>query len=530
VGNLAAGAPICGSDARASKLLAALAGALADKGTSNPDSTITPPDGWSEEIAAVHNALGDEFLTQLPSFLRPNVAVPVPVLDWVYRFPSALAEFHGCGFTDQLIAHADTPDKALAILSNNRVELTSNAAGALVTTVGWDDPDLWATALQTVAAEHPDMAYGQVAEMVDTLNGPEAGHVPLPVLARSVRATVSSGMSRLPGELAPAAISTLIRSEDDDVLTAACEWASTLDIGAADHDLVSTVISVDDMHSIKHADLTALRTRMAAQLLARAGDQSRGADERVQHLQLAATANPQAARAAAFDLAESGVPDVRLAAADILATVPGTYNEEARIRALLRAAKTVPLTAKLTDAMNRLKSPGVAEAIDGLVGLLGLVHPASKLQPANLIRDHEDHDRFIAAVDEVRSTNGTTSNVKPFINAGVVLADLLVDFIVVACGDTGAGVNAKELKAIRENAAGRPDAGALVNRQQLLQLFDWFPQVATLRKRRTAHPSPAGSRTPVAVSDSDHAYARNLLADIVAGWIDSMSAYPLVKP
>jgi hypothetical protein len=90
-------------------------------------------------------------------------------------------------------------------------------------------------------------------------------------------------------------------------------------------------------------------------------------------------------------------------------------------------------------------------------------------------------------------------------------------------------LKSRELEAVRTNATDRPDNGDLIKRQALVQNFDWFPQVATLRKLRTAHPSPAGSRNPIQIEDEDRSYARSLLADVVQGWIESMAQFPPTK-
>lgn len=112
-------------------------------------------------------------------------------------------------------------------------------------------------------------------------------------------------------------------------------------------------------------------------------------------------------------------------------------------------------------------------------------------------------------------------------NAAIVLSDLLMDFAVVAASDAGAkGVSARDAHAIRTNAPDRRDSGALAESQALVQLFDWFPQCSTLRKMRTAHASPAGSRQPIRINIDDGQYARRLLTDIVRGWIESMAKYP----
>ena len=528
IGDLTFGANQCAGDDRAPKRLAELAGRFADRGTTGANGAIIPPEGWADEILHVHSDLGDGFLTALPNYLRPLIAIPQSLLDVIYAVPAALSEFNTCGFGDQLTSGADVPEKAVAVLNQPDEHLTDDAVDALLNTVGWDDPSRWEIAIRAMTV-NPDFLYDRVVKMVDTLDGPEAGHVPLDILANTVHVAVARGLARQSGDRTATAIPALLKNQDDEVVTAGCEWASGLDLSEDDHDLVRAVITADELRSPRHEELSRLRAGMAAQLIKHSTDQTRQATERIHHLGLAVQADPGAAREAAFKLAGSGDAAVRLAAAGVLASTPGSATDEARVRSLLDSAKTVPLRQKLEEALHRLKSPGVAEAIEGLVTLLGL--PAPGLPTADLVRHPADHDRFISCVDDVRANSGGHATAKAFINAGVVLADLLVDFAIVAAADAGArGISPKDAKAIGENAGVRPDTGTLVGRQSLVELFDWFPQCSTLRKRRTAHASPAGSRQPITVKDGDSTYARQLLVDIVGGWIDTMSKYPPPRP
>jgi len=201
------------------------------------------------------------------------ITIPTSVLDLIYTVQAALSEFLSCGFVDQLTAGADTPEKALAVLNQLDVLLTDDAVDALLNLVGWDDPSRWEIAVRAMTV-NPALLYDRVVNMVDTLDGPEAGHVPLAILANTVHVAVAQGLARQSGDRTATAISTLLKNQDDDVVAAGCEWASGLDLTEDDHDLVRAVITADDLRSPRHEGLSRLRAGMAAQLITHSTDQT----------------------------------------------------------------------------------------------------------------------------------------------------------------------------------------------------------------------------------------------------------------
>lgn len=134
--------------------------------------------------------------------------------------------------------------------------------------------------------------------------------------------------------------------------------------------------------------------------------------------------------------------------------------------------------------------------------------------------------RFVSCVDRARGRRGGEPG--GYVDALNTLAELLVDEAVVerhdaAPSSTPLGRRAlEEAEAIRTNNRGKPDVGQLLARPSLQQAFPWFADVTVLRKRRSAHPAPVGSTSPVAVGEQEAAHSEWLFRGIVGGWERSM--------
>lgn len=292
-----------------------------------------------------------------------------------------------------------------------------------------------------------------------------------------------------------------------------------------DADLVELLVSKrDTMHGLVESFERVLAA-YARRLLARASDTTLEAERRVQALALASRAEPAAAREAAFGLCEAGNVDIRRAASDVLASTISAEGDEERLNVLLQEEHDGYAHSALEKAIRNVKSGDVEAAIRNLWQLVGL-EPDGNCTSEVLLPNGLRHEKFVTGVDRARERfRGEPSG---YIDALVDLTELIVEVSLVARYDATDGPNAplndKEVEPIRrDDAPGKPKAGDLVNRQQLLQKgFSWFHQVASLRDLRSVHIESVGSNLSRTVTQADVPVAEGLFRQVLSGWLASM--------
>lgn len=315
----------------------------------------------------------------------------------------------------------------------------------------------------------------------------------------------------------------LLDQRDPELRRLALRWALALE---PEEDTLTLLIAKrDSTHGLEEEFAEVLGTH-AKRLAGRARDASLVSEERAEALKLAQAADGEVAREAAFDVAGSArAGDLRLAAASVLAETDARPEDEGRLERLIEGEGDAGTADLLAAALRNISSGTLARALENLRSLVGLPSRPEE-DPRTFVPEAVWDARFLGAVDGARRNSAGEPGA--FVNALVVLADLLVDVAVAERhhADPDASLlgrrSAEQAAALRENANGRPDMGELLKRPNLIEAFPWLRQVGVLRGMRGAHPAPIGSTDPVRVGDGDAGYARRLFKDVVAGWEASM--------
>lgn len=262
----------------------------------------------------------------------------------------------------------------------------------------------------------------------------------------------------------------------------------------------------------------------ARELVATASDTSLKDAPRVQALELAAQAEPSAAREAAFDLCTANSAPIRRAAADVLATTTSAPDDEPRLRELLEEETDNLTHSRLEAAIRNVRSGGVEEAIRNLWQLVDMV-PDGTCTAEVLLPGDWRREEFVEWVDTARASFG--GEPKGYINSLIILSDLILEVALVArydaTKDSSQSLKQHEVELVRNDDPAKPQPGDLVHRQELLQKgFPWFHHVAALRTRRSAHPKRRGTESSRAITEADVPIAEGLYRDILSGWCASM--------
>jgi hypothetical protein len=213
------------------------------------------------------------------------------------------------------------------------------------------------------------------------------------------------------------------------------------------------------------------------------------------------------------------VPPLRL-----LAATRSAPEDEVRLRALLEDESDNLTHSRLQAATRNVSSGDVGEAIRNLWQLVGST-PDGNCTAEVLLPVSWRHDTFIECVDRARRRSGGEPS--GYIDSLITLSELIVETALIArydaTGDPVQSLRPKEVELVRANDPAKPDAGDLVNRQQLLQRgFGWFHQVASLRELRSVHPERTRSANPQPVTQADVPVAEGLFREMLSGWRNSM--------
>jgi len=483
---------------------------------------------WETETVEAAMALGgaaDGYWEGLAGALPPGAPLPNAVAAGAAGSAQAFAAFAAAGLAGQVVPLVTEPRRAAAALAAAHERLSDDEATVLLAAAGWTATDVgYPRLVDTLAGRLPVLAQ-ELHRAVDSLDGPEAAAVPPDVIAHLLTVALAAGLrDELGATETTVALRALLRLADDTVLEQACAWVRALDLdtdGACDHGRVMAVVGADDDRGGRVRTIAVLRTDLADRLAALAQDTGRDTTMRVADLELAVTVAPAAARAAALTLADARNSTVSAAAAAVLARTPGDPHDLPRLDALLGQETRVDIASQLRRARQKISSGDIGTALAALVDLLGLPDDLGHLDPDVLVPDPAHRERFVDWVDKARARADNDHDPGTFVEAAINIADQMVDLVLLAAGP-GSKLKDPELQAIRDNSPARIDTGQLLGRQQLQQMFTWFPVCLTLRRKRGAHPSPSGSTLPNRLQPDALLATMAELRDITSAWIEDM--------
>lgn len=300
----------------------------------------------------------------------------------------------------------------------------------------------------------------------------------------------------------------------------ALEFAENL---TPNEQLVELLVSRRDTMPGLEEPLKRILRDYAKDLVATATDATLEADPRVRALMLASRAEPATAREAAFGLGTANSAQIRRAATEVLATTHSGPGDEPRIRELLEEESDGLAHAKLQAAIRSMRSGGVEEAIRNLWQMVGST-PSGTCTAEVLLPGDWRHKTFVQCVDTARERSGGEPS--GYIDSLTTLSELIVDVALVARCDADQNpkryLRSDEVEKLRTTDPAKPDVGDLVNRQQLLQQFGWFHQVASLRNWRSVHPERTNSMGRRDIRQADVPVADGIFREILSGWHTSM--------
>lgn len=430
---------------------------------------------------------------------------------------------------------ADDPQIAFLGLAEAAVEnLGEEALSAVMLRCGWSEmaEDRYGRFVAALR-RRPEALLKEAASALGSLPEPDANAIP----AGHLRFVLGAALDTAPWDLQGAVgdrygdhLRDLLGQSDAGLRRLALRWAMALE--PEEYTLMLLIAKRESTHGLDKEFAEVLRT-YAGHLAGRARDASLDSGERAHALKLARAADSEEAREAAFEVAGNArFGELRLAAASVLADTQAHPEDEERLEQLLSTEGDAGTRLKLAAALRNISSGTVARALENLRSMVGLV-PELDTDPRAFVT-HEDWDaRFVEGVDRARRNRGGDPGA--YVGAIVVLSDLLVDIAAAEAhhddpDNSPLGRRGEaQAAALRTNAKPRPDAGELLKRPPLIELFPWFRQAAILRENRAAHPAPLGSTEPVRIGDDESAYAQRLFRDVVSGWQDSMRSIAALR-
>jgi hypothetical protein len=175
----------------------------------------------------------------------------------------------------------------------------------------------------------------------------------------------------------------------------------------------------------------------------------------------------------------------------------------------------------LLRALRRIESGDAGEALRNLIQLVGCEQDPSNLQLPIVLPYEEWHETFQHCVDEARSslTGAPSAAVQAFLRLGEHLVELALTATFLLSPKPKRLAEGERLRANRND---KPDIGALVKQQDLLQDHPWLTSFSALRELRSVHPAPTGKTRPVYSEDADVVTAKRLTLVVVDGWLKTM--------
>jgi hypothetical protein len=282
--------------------------------------------------------------------------------------------------------------------------------------------------------------------------------------------------------------------------------------------LVDATVVADENYATA-SPYAAVRLNQARALGDIALDNTLPTNERVDALSLARKADGPTARGAAFRVGSSAPVELRHAVAEVLASTDGALAETDAIQRLLDQEPDLSTKELLEQALRHITSGSVGEALRNLLKVLDIVDEAGEPDVAVVLPHPSRHEAFVHCVDEARTAIGgpPTGAVQALLRLGENLVEQAIGTVWLA--DPRRKSDGEKLL---NNLPGKTTIGALVQRQELLQSYEWLSSYAALRNVRGVHPAPTGSTEPVKVGPEDVIVAKKLIADVVLGWLKTM--------
>lgn len=499
-------------------------------------------DAFEGELERLLNDLGegegqDCFLEGLAVTDAPSSgALPLLVTTVLLRSDAGIRAFAAGGHSDVLAMSAGAhpaappdPQAALRVLRAAGAALAPECADGLRRSLSWQAlGNAYHEAIDALRA-HPPVLFAELDRAVASLAGPEAAAAPAPALRRLLEAALDEGLrGQIPEETMLEHLGLLLAYPDAGVVELACRWVRRVDLDAPGVNTrrAELVLEADVAAGGRSEPLRSLRAELGERVAELADCASSPARDRAAHLRLAARVAPTPARAAALAIAGASIStELRREAADVLAeTEPDPDHEEA-LRQLAEREPHPMVKARLDEAVLRIRSGSVGEALHNLARLVGLEPDPAVLRPEVLLPDPRWREAFVHWVDKARARVGHAADPGTFVEAAINLGERMVEEAVVARFDAeGAlkGIKPEEVERLRAGLPSKPDVGSLLGRQALTQTFPWFASHSALRQLRGAHPTPAGQTSPLKLDAEDLVTAKRLLRTITAGWLEDM--------
>jgi len=513
------------SAARAKRLGRAFASALARHDEDLSEDVI----GWIERLAddAYRQALLIGMDEQFQEFgLEVELDLLGPCVLGYTRAARTLCSMDGGRAALEAAEESDDPEgQVLWVVEAAVEELDEAAFETAAKRCTWRSlVDEQYRRLIVAYSRRPEVLLDEAARAIASLDLPEAEAVPPRLLQDLLGAALEHPVEELTQRLDQEPVHYLQQMLD---LRGRALHEKALKLAGSlppDEDLVGLLVSRRDTMQGLTEPFERVLGAYAQKLVATASDASLEAGPRVQALTLASRAEPAAAREAAFELCKANSALIRRAAAEVLATTKSTSEDEPRLQELLEDESDNLVFSNLQAAIRNVSSGDVEEAIRNLWHLVGST-PDGTCTAEVLLPSAWRHETFVQCVDRARARSGGEPT--GYIDSLITLSELIVEAALIArydaTRDPSQSLRPNEVELVRANDPAKPDAGDLVNRQQLLQKgFGWFHQVASLRDRRSVHPERTSSAGPRIVTQADVPVAEGLFREVLSGWRNSM--------
>lgn len=445
----------------------------------------------------------------------------------VLRSPQSMAVLAEAGHS-RIVASAalnsDDPKRNCLLVAEAAIEhLDDEALEYVMQDYAWSslDSGLYRRYVDALR-KRPHALFMETEAALASLSGPEAGIIPndkLEALLQAALDTDADGLTKWVGDQAHERLEALFGTTSRAVHDLARNWAARM---SPDEALVGLIVETDDSTVGSEREFANVRQALAQDLVAKAQDRVTDYGERGDALELAQKADPATAREAALPLCGSGPTTFRRRAARVLATTDPRPDNEEELDRLLETEGDAQARRDLLVAKLNFTSGSIGQAVRNLRELAGL-DPEGGPDTDVLLPYEQWHDAFVVAVDTARRL--VVSEPRAYINALIVLADLLVEQAVIARFDAepdNGSAKKAQIEALRSNIRGRPDVGSLLERQRAQQVFPWFNEVIVLRRLRGAHPAPLGTTRPFSLTNQHVVEAEGLFSRIVEEWEISM--------
>jgi hypothetical protein len=361
----------------------------------------------------------------------------------------------------------------------------------------------------------PGLLMRLAEEQLATLDGPQALAAPAARLAVLLDAALAAGLAA--SCTAPVESLRRVMHGPRVLHPLAAQWFTE---ATPDEALVDLCVSGDLDYAGK-SPYRAARISQAERLSAVALDAHQATAPRVTALQNANRADSSSARRAALNVGVEAPVDLRQEAARILAASVGSHDEIQTLQRLVEEEADGNANGDLLRALRRIESGDAGEALRNLLQLVGCEQDPGDLQLMVVLPYPEWHSTFQHCVDEARSslTGAPSAAVQAFLRLGEHLVELALTATFLLSPKAKRRAEGEKL---RENSHDKPDIGALVKQQELVQHLPWLISYSALRELRSVHPAPVGKTTPVNAVDADVVTAKRLTLIVVEGWLKTM--------